>query len=304
MSSKLGVRKRFVIQVEGQHSDELKLHSQFFPSGRYVLNSKEWNSLPPKSCGVIDLSGESHGQNPVNWKVIIEYRPGDFVSYVGKTRYLGWRAERNLIGRGGNRVNTEGRILGDDEPSVKVLKDVYPEADFESLPLGELIDEFELPSVKSRLFSDYFNDSSPSYSFSGQVGLSLPHRYRRGIRIVLSRDERVSNGVVSSDSSYLFNPNSARAKSDIAAQLAMIALGVCEGRLYVGGFRSKEFTFLDLGNVIFDSDKKVGGAQIAREVLPETFLNDLAMQLMSEFPINCDIVDDGGMYGVCISDEP
>jgi hypothetical protein len=150
----------------------------FFPNGQRVLNKTEWRGKEPRSCCITNYSSPptSGGTDPV-FDVEVTYRPKGYISYTGKTRYDGWTA---MV-----LTTPDEALQGGQEPNY-VPREVYGEADFNSIDFGEFVGEFDTVDVKQTTADVVFDELNRSGHFSSNAGFMAPHRSRPSAKISLS----------------------------------------------------------------------------------------------------------------------
>src|SRR5690349_7532062 len=64
-----------------------------FYDGRIILNRTTWRGKEPRTCAVSNyhVSYIAGAKPPVDCIIEVLYRPPGFISYIGETKFDGWR---------------------------------------------------------------------------------------------------------------------------------------------------------------------------------------------------------------------
>src|SRR5262249_35814072 len=136
---------------------------------------------------------------------------------------------------------------------------------------------------------------------SGRFGISLqstfiaPRRHRPPVKIVISNNP--SGMAMDGFGTLIVNVNKSTQQLEqvLLERVTELVRGVIEGRYSVKNMSNDEFVFAELDDVLVDCTPNEEGKDsrfnCLGEYLPESFLDELAMQLVATYEVDVSVVD-------------
>jgi hypothetical protein len=205
----------------------------------------------------------------------------------------------------GTLLDGHGKPLPEGNPPVYLPIEVYHEIEFNDLDFGKLVDETELAGVQRIAKADVMKSFSTRNGFNTDT-FTAPRRSRQLTKIVLAKDPTDEGTdrwggrliVLSESEPYL--------DQLIVKKVTELVCEFIEGRTAIAKTMTggPNDVLIDLSDVIVDATGHEDGLgtwfNVFRGLLPLTFLDDLAKQLMSLYEVEVKVLDgaDVGLYVV------
>lgn len=275
----------------------LEVFERFMPQNRLVLNRTEWRGKEPRSCAVTNIHS---GTNVSGVDVVVTYRPKNFVSYLGQTRYEGWSVMAPLRDKAGALVDVSGVPLKDGEPPVYRAMEVYADVDFNELDFGDFNGESDAgPARVPRMTYDRVLDQIRE---SGEIraGISssfiAPRRHRPNTKIILAK---APTGTTTTDGFgtriVVVNIDEPQFERVLMERLMTLMTDFMEGRASMKSIEGGGMVFVELSDSLVDCTPNEHDLDSHFDVLqtyvPLTFLEDLARRLEALYAVEVSVVE-------------
>ncbi|MBX3449126.1 MAG: hypothetical protein KF777_06170 [Planctomycetaceae bacterium] len=283
---------------------------RFLPGGEPVLNSTVWRGFEARSCGITNLSCPPRSIDdvgPIQVNIEVTYRSPDHVSFVGRTKYIGWNAEVLDRRQDGTLLDGFGQPLAEGQPPVYLQFRMYKDIEFNDLDFGELQTSDLVDEVSHLSEGDVMKElKNGSFKCAVHSTFVASRRHRPPAKIILSSMEtgRCHDGC----GTEIRNINN---KSEHLQQLVTDALlelmcDFIEGRVSISTASNGSATFVQLSSSLVDCAPNEDGLDSIFDILhletPRDFLDDLARRLKSLYMIDVSVVD-GEKGGLLIRHE-
>ena len=287
----------------------MDMMARFHPQGKTVLNRTEWRGKEPRSCGVTKVSSGPYAagtKGPQVWDVEVAYRPKGCITFVGKTKYDGWTAMMLDRQKDGTLLDGHGKPLPEGQPPVYLGFEVHDDVEFNEIDFGEFLGEFEVDGVKHLSFEDAMRQVETSHRIN-MTTFMAPRRHRPLVKIILSNSP--SGTATDGFGTRLVNvsnmtPHLQRVLLD---ELTEVVSGFVEGRYSMKSLVTDDFVFAEVSDVLVDCTPNEEGKDsrfnCLHEYVPESFLEDLAKQLMATYEVDVSVVD-GKKGGLLLRNVP
>lgn len=275
--------------------------SRFHPEGKQVLNRTEWRGKPPRTCAVTNISGRSKAANdpqPTVFDIEVTCRPPGFISYVGNTRYDGWKAMVLDRAKDGTLLDGHGQALKPGEPPVYHPVDVYGDMDFNGLDFGDFIEEVETPGIKHLSYDAMMQRMNEIIEQTGRFDSKLsdefvaPHRNRPMVKVLVADhpSETLYDGFGTQVN--VINKDTPHLNHLLYVRMVQLMTDYMEGRVLVRSFPvGDDGVFVDLSDSLVDASGEGSRFNVLHEFLPSNFLDDLAKQISATFAVETQVVD-------------
>lgn len=298
MSNTMQKVLRFVLKSP---ENPMALMARFHPQGITVLNRTEWRGKEPRSCGVtkMNLSPEEPASEPRMFKALIEvaYRPKGCITYVGQTKYDGWTALMLDRRQDGVLLDGHGNPLPDGQSPVYLPFELFNDVDFNEIDFGEFIGEFEVEEVKHVDYAEVWKQfmQSPHLGISMNSTFIAPRRHRPLVKLVLSSSPSGTSTDGFGTRIVNINNFTPQLQQVLLDELTQLVSGFIEGRYSIKNINNKDFVFAELSDVLVDCTPNEKGMEsrfnCLKEYLSETYLDDLAKQLMATYHVDVSVVE-------------
>ena len=274
----------------------------YHPKGSPPLNRNEWNGMPARSCSIqrVSLGAATEGKLQIE----IEYRPKDWVSFVGDTKYVGWTAYMLNRSPEGVLLDSDGNPLADGEQPVLLPYDVYDDIDFNNLEFGMLIEEIPCDQDEDVAFDDIVRriERSGHFKMGAATPVSVLHRYRPSVMILIS--DNPTGQIRGGFGELIQNINSEtpHLKQAVAEVVLTLVRGYLEGRYDMSVLQGADVFMLDLSKLLVDARGKESRFECLLEFLPQGFLNELARRIASRYMLQARVVT-GNSFGLLLEFE-
>ena len=279
-----------------------KVMNVYNPSGSPPLNRTEWKRMPARSCCIqrISLGPETNGKLQIE----VEYRPDNWISYVGDTKYAGWTAYIENRRHDGVLLDRDGNLLPDGEEPVLLPYQLYSDMDFNNLEFGELIEEIPLLRDEDISFDEIMRqiEQSGHFRIGGADPVSVLHRSRPTVMILISENP---TGLLRGGFGELIqniNSETPHLKQVVSEALVTFVRGFLEGRYDMPALQGASLFMLDLTKLLVDATGKESRFSCLLEFLPDGFLNELARRISSRYILHAKVVT-GESFGLLLDFE-
>ncbi len=154
---------------------------KFWPQS---INRTEWRGMPARSCCLRDFRFDS--TKPKNLRIVVEFRPKGYISFVGRTKYDAWTLMAIDQKEDGTLLDGNGNPLAEGKPPFYRPFEVYQDIEFNDLDFGTLVEETELLGVGRVAKSDVFKHFANKSGLNDAV-FTAPRRSRQLTKIVLAK---------------------------------------------------------------------------------------------------------------------
>jgi len=285
---------RFVLKSTANPMD---IMSRFHPEGKTVLNRTEWRGKEPRSCAVTKVKSRPSSGGPLIFDVEVSYRPKGTITYVGGTKYDGWTAMMLDRMRDGVLLDGHGKPLPEGQPPVYLPFEVYSDVDFNEIDFGEFMGEFEIEGIRHVSVEDVMGQVRNSKYIDASIysTFTAPRRHRPLVKIALSNAPSATTSDGFGTRIVNINKMTPHLQRVLIDEITALVEGFFEGRYSIKNTSTDEFVFAELDDVLVDCTPNEEGKEsrfnCLNEYLPETFLEDLARQLIAAYDIDIRVVD-------------
>ena len=290
---------RFVLET----NDPTEVVGRFYPDGQQVLNRSVWRGKEPRTCAVTHVASRAKSAatpGPFVFDVEVTYRPPDVVHYVGTTRYEGWQLVHLDCAADGTLLDGRGKPLDPAAPPVYLKFDVFKDIEFNDVDFGEFVEEIETRPTKRLDFESVMLRVQEATHRSGRMHATIhstfiaPHRNRPMAKILLADLPSQITGPQKGTSLIVVNKDAPHLTHVLYVQIAHLMTDFMEGKISIKSISDGEGVFVELSDVFIDGTGGDSRFGVLHEYLPDTFLDDLAAQLVSVFEVEADVV--GGAH--------
>lgn len=262
-----------------------------------MLNDREWRGYPPHSCAITSVRSRKapHSQvGPLQWDVEIRFRPPTHVSFTGETRYEGWTATRIAAASDGTLLTEGGSPLPEGSAPEYSRHEVFREANFDQLDLGEFVSDSKEEGVQRVDWDEMMETAKRSGSMNVHGTFMAPHRHRPIVKVILA-DAPTQEDSSGGTKLFLISNATAHLEHVLLTTLTQVMCGFVEGRYSLNCFTTPDFVFVDLGGALVDCTPNQYGFDSWFDVLgsytPLGFLEELATRLMAQFELEVKVVE-------------
>lgn len=286
----------------------------FFPDGQTVLNSTEWRGKEPRSCGVVNIRGNSLPDGgTIVADVTVAYRPKGYTYFVGDTKYDGWTAMMVQRLKDGTLLDGEGKPLAPGAPLVYKPVEIFKDVDFNAIDFGEFIEEVDGAGVQRmthvKMMEQFHDQMAKGEGISGSINSDFiaPKRHRPHTKIILSSRPSGEMAGEFGDRIINININSPHIRQEIRDQIERVMTEFLEGRASLTTLATSKMVFVELSKALVDCTPNESGQEsrfnILNEYVSVGYLEELAKRLMANYRITVGVVEDQET-GLLITPEP
>ncbi len=280
-------------------TNPMEVFNYFYPGGKTRVNSAVWRGKEPRTCAVTGVKSRSRYANdptPYTFDIEVTYRPPGFITYVGNTRYIGWAAMVLDRAKDGTLLDGKGMPLPEGRSPVYIPHEVYHGVDFNDLDFGRFESEQSVTLIPTMTY-DQLMERMHEEAIKGKKiigtmtsGFAVARRHRPMKKILVTKAPAVLE--VRSDVEVIVVPRTVENFEHVLLiRLTELMTEFLEGKANVKSLGiGDDSIFVQLSDALVDASGPESRFDVFNEFAPDTFLEDLAKQMMARFLVSAEVV--------------